>query len=893
MALEPGTRLGPYEIITALGTGGMGEVYKARDTRLNRSVAVKVLPPELAADPDRRARFEREAHAIAALSHPHICTIHDIGRDNGTDYLVMELLEGETLADRLGRAKARPLPMQDVLRYAIEIADALDKAHRAGIVHRDLKPANIMLTKSGAKLLDFGLAKLRGPAVPISMTAIEQATTTGGPKTASGTILGTVHYMSPEQVEGREADARSDIWALGVVIYEMATGVRPFDGDSAASMIGSILKDEPAALSKRQPLVPVALEDIVSQCLVKDRESRWQSARDLGSALKWVTHGTTPPSATRSRRAAWPLAVIMAALAAILVFRVTNAPKALAEPTQFLVLPPDGGTFSGDGIAGSNNPSPQVSIAPDGRRLAFIAVLADGRPRVWIRSRDSVTARPLAGTEGAARPFWSPDGRYIGFFAGAKLKTILADGGPVQILCDAVNPRGGTWNKDGVIVFAAGFGDGLRRVSATGGPPTATTEIDPARGELSHRWPQFLPDGRHFLYLSLNATRGQAGIYVAALDSKERVRILDTDFHAEFSEPGYILFVREGGLLAQRFNPETLQTSGDASPLADHVGSGPATGEAAFSVARDALVYADSIEPPVTQLTWTDRSGKAQDLIGTPGRFESPALSADWKRVAAHRSDPVSGIDVWVMDGIRAGTPSRFTFDPAVDYSPVWSPDGRTIAFSSNRTGTFGVYSKLVGEGGDEPLTVTTSNGLFMTCWSQDGRYLLYTQSGPKTGFDLWMLSIADHKATQVVKGSANETQGQLSADGRLLAYTSDETGVPEVYVQPFPPTGAKWQVSSSGGSDPQWRSDGRELFYITLDGTMTTAQVTGGPSSFEIVSRQSLFQTHRPNARGPILFGNYRPSADGQRFLINTVAGDIPPLPLVVTMDWFAALKP
>jgi len=792
-----------------------------------------------------------------------------------------------------GRPEGRPLPIQEVLRYAIEISDALDKAHRAGIVHRDLKPANIMLTKSGAKLLDFGLAKLKGPAVPISMTSIERAATIASPKTASGTVLGTVHYMSPEQVEGKDTDARTDIWALGVVIYEMATGVRPFDGDSGASVIGSILKDEPPTLSKHQPLTPAALDDIVSQCLVKDRESRWQSARDLGSALKWVTSVSTPPSTTRLRWPVWALAAITATLAAILILRTPNAPKALAEPTQFLVLPPEGGTFSGDGIAGSNNPSPQVAISPDGRRLAFIADLADGRPRAWIRSRDSVTARPLAGTEGAARPFWSPDGKYIGFFAGAKLKTILADGGPVQVLCDAVNPRGGTWNKDGVIVFAAGFGDGLRRVSATGGQATAATEIDPSHGEISHRWPQFLPDGRHFLYLSLNATRGQAGIYVAALDSKERVRILDTDFHAEFSEPGYILFVREGGLLAQRFDPETLRTSGDAIPLADHVGSGPATGESPFSVSRNVLVYTDSIEPPITQLTWTDRGGKAHELIGTPGRFESPALSADWKRAAAHRTDPVSGIDVWVMDGTHAGTPSRFTFDPAVDYSPVWSPDGRKIAFSSNRTGTFGVYSKQVGEGGDEPLIVTTSNGLFVTCWSPDGRYLLYTQAGSQTGFDIWMLSIADRKAKQVVTGIANETQGQLSADGRLLAYTSDETGVPEVYVQPFPPTGAKFQVSSSGGSDPQWRADGRELFYITLDGTMTAAQVTGGPAAFEVLARQSLFQTHRPTTRGPILFSNYRPAIDGQRFLINTVVGAIPPLPLVETVEWSAAIKP
>ena len=450
------------------------------------------------------------------------------------------------------------------------------------------------------------------------------------------------------------------------------------------------------------------------------------------------------------------------------------------------MLPPEGGTFSGDGIAGSNPPSPQLAISADGRRLAFVAVQADGRPRVWIRTRDSVIAHPLAGTEGAAHPFWSPDGKYIGFFAAAKLKTILADGGPVQVLGDAVNPRGGAWNTDGVIIFAAGFGDGLQRVSIGGGPPTALTEIDTAHQEISHRWPQFLPDGRHFLYLSLNAKRGQAGIYVSALDSKERVRILDTDFHAEFVEPGYLLFVREGGLLAQRFDPITLHVSGDAIPIADHLGSGSATGESPFSVSRNALVYTGNIDPPVTQFTWTDRTGRVREPIGSAGRLESPDLSADGKRVAAHRTDPVSGIDIWLMDGTRPGNPSRFTFDPAVDYSPVWSPDGRTIAFSSNRTGTFGIYAKQLAEGGDDPLVVTTSNGLFITCWSSDGKLLLYTQAGPKTGFDVWMLSLADRKTSPVLNSNANETQGQLSADGRLLAYTSDETGIPEVYLSRF-----------------------------------------------------------------------------------------------------------
>jgi Tol biopolymer transport system component len=894
MSLGPGARLGPYEILTALGAGGMGEVYKARDTRLNRSVAVKVLLPELASDPDRRSRFEREAHAIAALSHPHICTIFDIGRENGTDYLVMELLEGETLADRLGRAKAGPLPMPDVLRYGIEIADALDKAHRAGIVHRDLKPANIMITKSGAKLLDFGLAKLKGPAVPISMTAIDQATTTG-PKTTTGSILGTVHYMAPEQVEGREADARSDVWALGVVIYEMTTGTRPFEGDSAASIIGSILKDVPAPISSRQRLVPRALDRLVAQCLDKDPETRWQSARDLMTALSWADQIAVPHAKSRGLlkwAALAGAALLVAATVAVAVVVRTFRPPPSANPMQFVVLPPEAGMFPGDGLAGSNQPSPQFAIAPDGRRLAFVATTGDGRPRVWMRSLDTVTARPLAGTEGAARPFWSPDGRYVGFFAGAKLKTILANGGPVQVLCDAANPRGGTWNRDGVILFAAGFGVGLSRVSANGGPPATLTQLDEAQQEISHRWPQFLPDGRHFLYLALNRTLGKAGIFVGSLDSKDTVRVLDTGFHTEFVMPGYLLFVREGSLLAQPFDPAALKVTGDAVPLADHVGSGQSTGEAPFSASPFGLAYAFSIVPPLTQLTWFDRAGRPQEVVGPPAQLENPVLSRDDRRVAFQRIDPLLGTDVWLMDASRSANPSRFTFDPAIDFAPIWAPDGRQIVFSSNRVGVFGIYQKPLSQGGETSILSTNSNGLFLTSWSSDGKSIVYAQAAG-ISFNTWVLPLGrDHKPAQILKSDANVTQGQLSDDGQLIAYTSDETGNPEVFVQPFVATGAKWQVSNAGGSDPHWRRDSRELFYVSLDGKLMAAQVRGGPSSFEVSGREALFQTRGPTARGPLLFTNYASAADGQRFLFNTVVGDIPPNPITVSLDWTAKLN-
>ena len=468
MSLPTGTRLGPYEILSPLGSGGMGEVYRARDTRLDRIVAIKVLPREVA--DDLALRFEREARAVAALDHPHICGVYDVGSVDGTYFFVMPYLEGQTLAARLEKG---PLPLDQALNFATEISDALDKAHRQGIVHRDLKPANIMLTKTGSKLLDFGLAKFRPRAGPISMSGMTRMATSA-PETAQGTILGTVHYMAPEQVEGREADARSDIWALGVVIYEMATGTRPFKGDTPASVISAILKDDPPSISTLQPLIPPVLDRILSVCLAKDPDDRWQSARDLTTQLRWVSRaasGQVIPTKKNREWLAWTVAAALLLMTMALVLRSGMAQSIAVEPVQFVVMPPEDGTFTGDGLAGSNPPSPQLAMAPDGRHLAFIASSADGRPRLWVRSFDAITARVLAGTEGAARPFWSPDGRSIGFFAGAKLKTIAATGGPVQVLCDVRSPRGGTWNQSGTIIFATGFEDALYRVATAGGLP--------------------------------------------------------------------------------------------------------------------------------------------------------------------------------------------------------------------------------------------------------------------------------------------------------------------------------------------------------------------------------------------------------------------------------------
>jgi Tol biopolymer transport system component len=901
VTLQTGTRLGPYEILSALGAGGMGEVYRARDARLDRSVAIKVLAPHFALDPDLRARFEREARAVAALDHPHVCGIYDVGEGDGTHFIVMPFLEGHTLAARLQKGA---LPLDQVLTIATEIADALDKAHRQGIVHRDLKPANIMLTKAGSKLLDFGLAKLKTPGGPISMSGMSRFATSA-PGTAQGTILGTVQYMAPEQVEGRDADARSDIWALGAVIYEMATGTRPFRGDTPASVIGAILKDVPPSISSLQPLTPAALDRTVSVCLAKDPEDRWQSARDLTRELRWVTQtpgaglaadagsrGPAPASRRNRERVAWSIAAALLLTTMAFVLQSAREQPVAAEPVQFVIMPPEGGAFSGDGLAGTNPPGPQLAIAPDGRHLALIASTADGRPRLWVRSLDTIAARALPGTEGAARPFWSPDSGSIGFFAGAKLKTIAATGGPVQVLCDVPSPRGGTWSQDGTIIFAPGFGDALYRVSATGGQPTPATRLDSTRQELSHRWPEFLPDGRHFLFLVINARRDQSGIYLGSLDSPETVRLLDTEFRAAFAQPGYLLFVREGTLLAQPFDAARKRLIGNIVPVAEHVGSGQATGEAPFSTSTTALAYSVSIGSPPTQLTWFDRGGQPRGTIGAPAEYEIPTLSPANHQVAVHRVDPTLGTEVWLMDPTR-NNPSRLTFERTINFAPTWSPDGSRIAFSSNRTGTFGLYQKLSsGAGREELLVDTASNGAYPTGWSADGRFLLFTRAG-KAGFDVWLLPLfGDRKPYAFSESIANESQARLSGEGRWLAYTSDETGTPEVFVQPFPTTGAKWQVSTGGGFDPQWRRDDREMFYIATDGKMMAVPVNGVSSTFEVAAPQALFQTRTPTMRGPLLFGNYAPAADGQRFLVNTIAVDAPPIPITVVLNWTPALS-
>lgn len=686
MSLPSGSSLGPYQVLSPLGAGGMGEVYRARDTRLGRDVAIKVLPTDVAGDPERRARFEREARTVAALDHPNICGIHDVGEADGTHYLVMPLLDGQTLAARLAKG---PLPIAQALAIAGEIADALDKAHRLGIVHRDLKPANVMLTKSGAKLLDFGLAKLRPSTGAVTMSGAKSATTTAG--TAEGTILGTIHYMAPEQVEGKDADHRVDIWALGAVTYEMVTGVRPFQGDTAASVIGAILKDSPSALSARQPLTPALLDRITGRCMEKDPERRWQSVADVRELLVLASEGPEPGRAitagTSGSRKLLTLGAVSVALAAGLVAALPswrgNRSAVAATTLQLSVLPPADAVFSSPP---SSVVAPQLTVSPDGTRLAFVAQSGGAAPMLWVRPLGADKAEVVRGTEDATYPFWSPDSRSLGFFSRGSLKTTDLTGSPPRTLAEAgLDTRGGAWGRDGVILFAPANGP-LSRVSADGGPVTAATQIDVARGETSHRFPSFLPDGRRFLFATRtkDSSEDSLGLSAGSVDSSQATPVVPrTAWGGQFVEPGYILYLRAGTLLAQPFDPTRLAATGEPLTLAEDVGA-TTVGYPSFSAsANGILVFASHISVP-GQLQWFRRDGVPQELVGTPGEYLDIALSPDQKTLAFSRIDDpgLASADLWLLDLAR-NVPTRFTTHPLNEASALWSRDGREIVLAS------------------------------------------------------------------------------------------------------------------------------------------------------------------------------------------------------------------
>jgi eukaryotic-like serine/threonine-protein kinase len=885
--LKSGSKLGPYEILASIGAGGMGEVYRAKDTRLNRIVAIKVLSDHQASKPELRERFEREARAISSLNHPHICTLYDVGHQDGVDYLVMEYIEGETLAARLAKG---PLRLDQVLKYAIEIADALGKAHRKGITHRDLKPGNIMLTKSGAKLLDFGLAKLRqqaSPSVPIS-----QVSTAAGAITAPGMILGTLQYMAPEQVEGKAADARTDIFAFGAVVYEMATGKKAFEGKSQASLIAAILEREPPPMSSLQPMTPPALDRVVKTCLAKDPEDRWQNAQDLKRELGWIADGVSEASGATSRSdrrniarpVGWIVATIVVVVAA--AFGVVSLlKKTNPEPRlQASLSPPNNTSYFVNSL---------FAISPDGKKIAFVAGNSAPSHSVWIRSLDSTNAQSLAGTEGASNPFWSPDGRYVGFFADEELKKIGVDGGPVVALAKAVGIGGGTWGPDGTIIFQWGVNGGaLLSVPSDGGPVSEVTRVDANRKESSHRWPFFLPDGRHLLFQVKLADPSRDGsvneIRVLDLPARRQSVLFRADSNAEYAN-GYLLCVQQGSLMAQPFDLSSLRLSGTPVPLAEPVDvSG--VGAAGFSTSQSgSLAY--QAGNTASKLVLHSREGKEIGQVGSPNQFAGVSLSPDGRRAATSLADSYGrNRDIWVFDLAR-GTSSRVTVDGIGAATPIWNGSGTKLTYWDAERGS-GIYVKSPDELGSsdlvESVTMAQPDSI-----SPDGKLLAYSNFAAGKGPRIWIHQFEPEKSGTkdypLLGTNANEYQAQFSPDGHWLAYTSSETGRDEIYVVPFPGLAHSVQISTSGGDQSRWRRDGKEIYYVAPDGKMMAVAIELAGNSLQAASPKALFQTRITSiTRTP---HQYDVTSDGQKFLINS-RPEQASQPITLYVNWPAALK-
>ncbi|HET7712338.1 MAG TPA: protein kinase [Thermoanaerobaculia bacterium] len=892
MRIAQGLRLGPYEIVAPLGAGGMGEVWRAKDTRLEREVAIKILPADFAANPQFKARFEREAKTISQLNHPNVCTLFDVGHHDGLDFLVMELIEGESLADRLQKGA---LPIELVLRHGTEIASALDAAHRHGIVHRDLKPGNVMLTKSGAKLLDFGLAK-SGPLVvssPGSSQLLDHPTE-HRPLTEQGTILGTFQYMAPEQLEGMEADARTDIFAFGALLYEMATGRRAFQGKNKTSLIASIVSGTPTPISELAPLTPPALDHVIRKCLAKDPDDRWQSAHDLADQLRWIAEAGSragepaPVLAKRKARlhAAWGLhaaTALVAILATVGYFQLRDVPPRVVRSS---ILPPDKTQFDPNSGA--------MALSPDGRRIAFVAGGAESRAMLWVRALDALTAQPLAGTENAQFPFWSPDSRFLGFFSAGKLRKIDANGGPPQAICDATAGRGGTWSKEGTILFTPSPTDGIYKVSSAGGAPVAVTELDTKIGETSHRFPVFLPDGVHFLYLveAPTETKGSEGgftLFAGSTESKERTRLLATNSSARYAKSGHILFLRDRTLLAQRFDAKKLALAGEGVPVAENM-TRTTRFETLFSVSDTGLLaFQSGAGSELSSLVWIDRDGRDLETVGKPADYRSIALSHDDKRVSVAILDPKSvKTDVWVLD-IERGTSTRLTFDPEDDSAPLWSPDGKRVYFTSHRQGRGDIYWKSSSGTGADTVFIADPEWSILRSLSADGSTgaIMTLNATRKTGWDISTVNIADGKMRELLQTPFHELLPELSADGRWMAYTSNESGRTEVYLQALQDEGGKWQISTDGGGRPRWVRGDRELVFQSPDDKLMVADVKLTPEFTASVPRLLV----DPNLR-QLAGMQYAISADGKRILVNRAIEQSVVTPVTLVQNWTAALE-
>lgn len=885
MSLAPGSRLGPYEIVERLGSGGMGEVFRARDTRLDRDVAIKVLSHDLAARPDLFQRFEREARAVSALNHSNICSLFDIGTHEGTPYLVMECVQGETLEKRIARG---PIPLAEAWPILLQIGAALQEAHSRGITHRDLKPANIMISAGGAvKLLDFGLAKFPAQAVAVASGATSLPTMAMASLTAEGTIVGTFQYMAPEQLEGKEADARTDIFAFGAVIYEMLTGRKAFSGETHASLIGAIMAGEPPRISALVPVSPPALDRLVQKCLAKNPADRWHSVRELVNEIRWISESSSqanlaPAVVARPNRRLWMAAAVASwiALAATLAAWGWTAGWFRAKPTavgavRFPLPLPEGTILP---FSSFSPATPQSVPSPDGRHIVFLAVDKDVS-HLWVRPLDSPLPQRLDKTEGARYPFWSPDGQFIAFFADQHLKRISVSGGSLQTICDVETiGDGGTWNRDGAILFSAG--GAIMRIPAAGGIPSPVTTLDTKAGESKHTWPQVLPDGQHFLYFAHSPDRQKRAIYVQKVGSAERKLILKNDLPGAYAS-GHLLFVRDDTLMAQRFDPASLKLEGEPVSVAEDVANNENTGRAAFAVsANGVLVYRAGTRNGMTQLTWYDRDGKKLATVGEPDRYNYALLSPDEKRVALSRSESKKPVaNIWVME-LANGVTTRLTFD-ADKYNgdPVWSRDSQRIAFGS--------YPK------SELSEVTVATAVRSTLvadpnipgpedWTPDGRYLAWTDRYNKK---LWLFSLADRKSQAVFETQFQKFDFQFSPDGRWVAYLAKPADAWELYVAAYPSLAEVRKITNGGASNHIWRRGTNELYYVGADKRLWVAEIKGGDKLDAIIPKP-LFPVRTTAAMKEVSV-----TADGKRFLINEEhpTGE---QQIMVAVHWDAELK-
>jgi Tol biopolymer transport system component len=876
--LNEGTRIGRYEILERIGTGGMGEVYRARDTRLDKVVAIKIIASEYADDPEARPRFDRERKLTATLEHPHICHLLDAGHEGGITYFAMEYLKGEPLSDRLARGR---IPPREALGYAIEIAEALSYAHSRGVIHRDLKPANVYLTATGVKLLDFGLAKLR-PGRPAAGPAGDTAPLI---KTTPGTLIGTALYMAPERLEGAEADERTDTFSFGLVLYEMLAGRPAFQGKSMASVIAAVMTAEPP------PLPPSRdgneeLEWIVRKCLAKPLDERWQSMRDVATVLRRLAgRGAAARRARREPTARGALAAV--AMLAVVVpasvgvwGRFSPAERAAARQVVFRVEPPADGGFR---PTANSVQSPMLALSPDGSALAYVASGPDGPAQVWVRYFDDLQPRALRGTEDAMFPFWSPDGRSIGFFADGSLKRVDLTGGPARVLAAAPAPCGGAWSASGIILFAPRVDSGLLRVSEDGGEVVAATRPDSSLGHMSHRWPRFIGDGSQYVYFARSGDQETAGLYLASLDGGAAKLLMKSRFGGEYLPPDRILTVSDGSLLAQPFDRIAGRVSGDPVLLADGIATST-NHYPAFSVsATGALAYASVAR--ASELTWFDRRGQRLSSVAGEGAFVDFRLSPDNRYVAVAEVDQRTGHPDLYLRDLERGTRDRLTSTRVSEGTPTWSPDGLELLFRSNRGTVHDLYRRAAFATEPERPFLQSEWAKYPTSWSRDGRTILFHSLSETTGWDIWAVS-ADEPgpAAPVIHTRLNEAQAQLSPDGRFVAYTAEENALFDVHLQRFTPGGRRWRISIAGGSDPRWNPDGSELFYVAADRWLMSVRMMGR-GQIQPPAPQRLFKMPEVAVLPPYT-SLYDVAADGGRFLVRVPREDLRTLPLTIVLN-------